>query len=447
MFKRILAKEVKLPAKKIVSMAMCVLFALSTAALPAGCKKEDDKIEPTARAMRVSTVGNSIQSKKKRFDSAFSESTADFMYDVFKNGLTKGENSLVSPLSVLIALAMAENGAEGETLSQMRSVISNGMETETLNEYLALYLSTLPGSEAAKLNIANSVWFREAPEVFTSGGKQMFTPNEAFLKKNADNYNADIFSSPFDETTIKAINDWVNEKTDGTIEKILEEISPYSIMYLVNALLFEAEWADKYLDGSVTEGTFTAIGGEERKVQMMHDMGNSYIENADFTGFMRSYADRRFGFVALLPKEGEDLYECIDRLTGKELANIVKQNNGDWCNTTMPKFAFDYNIDLADTLIKMGMENAFDPYAAEFDGIGKSEFEKIHISRVIHKTHIKVDQIGTKAGAVTLIEFDFGCAFPESEPKEVVLDRPFVFVIYDFEANIPVFIGTVTDIG
>ncbi|MBR4434534.1 MAG: serpin family protein [Clostridia bacterium] len=449
MFKRILIKGIKLPVKRIVSMAMCVLLALSAAALPVGCvKKENDaKKESGAASVLLSTVGASLQTKKKKFGKDFSKSTVNFMYDVFKNGLTEGENSLVSPLSVLIALAMTENGAEGETLEKMRSVISNGMDTETLNEYLALYLSSLPNSEYAKLNIANSVWFREAPEVFASGGKQLFTPNEAFLKKNADHYGADIFASPFDEGTVKAINGWVNEKTEGTIDEIIKEISSDSIMCLINALLFEAEWHEKYLDVSVSEGTFTSIGGEERKAQMMHAGDYNYIENADFTGFMRGYADPRFGFIALLPKEGEDLYECINRLTGEELVNMIENIEYRQVQSAIPKFAFDYEIDLKQTLMNMGMGIAFDPNAAQFGGVGTCEFGNIYIGKVLHKTHIEVDQRGTKAGAVTSVEMMCGSAFTTEEIKEVVLDRPFVFAIYDFEANIPVFIGTVTDIG
>lgn len=159
----------------------------------------------------------------------------DFAIRLFKASEASGKNTLISPLSVLCALAMTANGAEGETLEQMEAVL--GMTTEELNLYLYSYMKNLPQGDKYKLCLANSIWFTE---------DERFTVNQGFLQTNADYYGADIYKAPFDNQTCKDINNWVKEKTDEMIPEILDEISVDAVMYLVNALAFEAEWQEVY---------------------------------------------------------------------------------------------------------------------------------------------------------------------------------------------------------
>ena len=133
-----------------------------------------------------------------------SATVTDFAVRLFQTSEKSGENTLISPLSVLCALSMTANGAENETLQQMENVL--GMTTQELNLYLYSYMQSLPQGEKYKLNLANSIWFTE---------DERFTVNQDFLQTNADYYGADIYKAPFDKQTLKDINNWVKQNTDG----------------------------------------------------------------------------------------------------------------------------------------------------------------------------------------------------------------------------------------
>ena len=170
----------------------------------------------------------------------------DFAVRLFKASEENGKNTLISPLSVLCALAMTANGAEDETLQQMEDVL--GMTTEEMNLYIYSYMQKLPQNEKYKLSLANSIWFTE---------DERFTVNQDFLQTNADYYGADIYKAPFNDQTCKDINNWVKQNTDEMIPEILDEIPADAIMYLVNALGFEAEWSEIYEKQQVRDGKFT----------------------------------------------------------------------------------------------------------------------------------------------------------------------------------------------
>ena len=174
-------------------------------------------------------------------------SVTDFAVRLFKASEESGKNTLISPLSVLCALAMTANGAKEETLAQMESVL--GMTKDELNIYLYSYMKKLPSGEKYKLSLANSIWFTD---------DERFKVNRDFLQTNADYYGADIYKSPFDQKTCKEINKWVEDNTDGMIPEILDEINSEAVMYLVNALAFEAEWAEIYEEGTIRDGKFIA---------------------------------------------------------------------------------------------------------------------------------------------------------------------------------------------
>ncbi len=374
----------------------------------------------------------------KAADDAFINVQTDFAVRLFQNSLKKGENSLVSPLSVMLALAMTANGADGETLSGMEKALG-GMKIDELNEYLYSYMKRLNSSEWAKLLAANSIW---------TNSNAPFAVREDFLQKNADYYKADIFRADFNEATLDAINAWVKEGTDGMIEKILDEMSPNAVLYLVNTLLFEAEWVSKYFEHNVEKGEFTAYGGEKRKAEFMHSTEHTYLEDELATGFIKPYLSS-YAFAALLPNEGVDIDDYIAGLNGEKLANTLKNAGAGYIvNAALPKFDFDFSAGLNNALSAMGMAGAFDPESAEFTEMFDCKKGDVVINRVIHKTHIEVGEQGTKAGAATLVEMNAGSAFPgEDMIKTVTLDRPFVFMIIDTETNIPLFIGALTDIG
>lgn len=351
--------------------------------------------------------------------------------------VSSGGNQLYSPLSVLCALGMTANGAQGETLQQMESVF--GVSAPELTAYLSAYEKALPAADEYKLHMANGIWLTE---------DERFTVEEDFLQNNEELFGAGVRRAPFDGSTLQEINGWVKDNTDGMIPKILDEIPPDGVMYLVNALAFDARWQKVYHEYQVREGDFTEANGAVQKTQMMYSTESWYLEGEDAEGLLKYYADEKYAFAALLPREGMTVAEYAASLTGEKLRKILTNPVEAEVDAAIPKFQSEYGIELGDILQQMGMEDAFDPYAADFSGIGRSTLGNIFISRVLHKTFIAVDESGTKAGAATAVEIKDECAALETgEVKQVHLDRPFLYLIIDCEERLPLFIGTVTQIG
>ena len=363
---------------------------------------------------------------------------ADFGVRLFKTSMEEGKNTLISPLSVLYALAMTANGADGETLAQMEQVL--GMDVDNLNSYMLAYLDLLPESKDFKMSLANSIWFKDDPD---------FIVEQSFLQTNADYYGAGAYKAAFDEGTRNDINNWVKEHTDGMIPEIIDEIPDEAIMYLVNALAFDAKWADEYEEHQIREGRFTMEDGTHQDVDMMHSEEYTYLEDDLATGFVKYYKDRKYAFVAMLPNEGVSVSQYVDSLTGEHLRELLNNPQDLTVFASIPKFETEYDIEMSEVLQEMGMTYAFDWQVADFSRLGTYNVEgmNICINRVLHKTFISVSEQGTRAGAATAVEMVAEGAAEIIEYKEVVLDRPFVYMLIDCETNLPFFIGTMMNVN
>lgn len=370
----------------------------------------------------------------KAADDAFKNSSADFAIKLFQQTRDGNKNSLISPLSVMLALSMAANGAKRETLAQMESLLGGDIPMETLNEYLYSYIKALPSEKTAKLNIANSIWFRD----------NGFTAEKAFLQKNADYYGAAAYKSPFDEKTLRDINNWVKKNTDGMIEKIIDNIDSDAVMYLINTVLFDAEWENIYKKDEIRDGTFTALDGTKRTVLMMHSAEQRYLDDGKATGFIKPYKNG-YSFVALLPNGNISLSDYVASMTGKSFVDTIKNSKDVSVETAIPKFSYDYDVEMSGALKALGMLLPFDAEKADFSALGHSDSGNIFISRVLHKAYIAVDEKGTKAGAATAVGTNL--MSDTVGIYRVTLDRPFVYAIIDDATGLPVFIGAVTDIG
>lgn len=360
----------------------------------------------------------------------------DFAVRLLQNSQENGENVSVSPLSVLSALAMTVNGAEGETCSEMEAVL--GMPVSELNDYMKQYAGQLPRGEAYRLNLANGIWFTDNVQ---------FTVNQDFLQTNKDYYEADIRQVPFNDETCQEINNWVNEKTEEMIPEILQSVPEDAVMYLVNALAFEAEWQDVYNEEQVREGIFTTETGEEKTVQFMYGQENSYLEDKKATGFVKYYKQGKYAFVALLPNEGVSVSEYVSSLTGEHLQTMLAEPEDIKVNSAIPKFEAEYSTEMSAVLKKMGMPLAFDSVKADFSGLGSYSGGNIYIDQVLHKTYISVAEKGTKAGAATAVQMKFDSAPMPQEIKTVHLDRPFLYMLIDCEQNYPFFMGTMGEMA
>lgn len=374
----------------------------------------------------------------KEPDAAFRQAQLSFALELFRQCReVDGENVLVSPLSVMLALAMTANGAQGETLAQMEDVL--GLPIGELNAYLKTYVKKLPSNWRTKLHIANSIWFREGLDV-----------NRDFLQTNANYYGADAYATPFDAQTLKDINTWVDENTKGMIDHILDEITPNSIMYLVNALCFDAKWARGLFDSSKTVPGYFGTDGNNQTVTKMESTANQYLHAGIAEGFMKEYRGGKYKFVALMPNRNVPLENFVDWLTVQNLCSILDSAKTAKVMTLIPEFTADYEMELSGVLRQMGMSDAFDRYAADFSSLLDTPVDgNIYIGRVLHKTHITVNAEGTKAAASTVVEVKSDSIGSSGPAYDYIVDlsRPFLYMIVDSETNLPLFIGTLDQVN
>lgn len=356
----------------------------------------------------------------------------DFSVKLLQATCDEEENTLVSPMSVLSALAMTANGARGETLAQMEDTL--GGSVEQLNGALA----GLGQEEDSPLYLANSIWFAEG------GG---ITPNPDFLQVNADYYRAGVFEAPFDQTTVTDINRWVKEHTHGMVEEILKEIPRDTVMYLINALAFEAEWENPYENSDVWQQAFTNQEGKVQQVSMLHSEEQFYLRDDQTQGFMKYYQGGRYAFVALLPDKGISVLDYVEGLDGQQLKALLDNPTSVPVAVTMPKFESEMEVDLQEVLKEMGMVLPFDSAQADFADLGTSPGGNLYINEVLHKAYIEVEEKGTRGGAATAVGINCEAAPEEPEKQMVVtLDRPFVYLVVDTSSMLPVFMGTVLSV-
>lgn len=420
--------------KKMLAVFMSVL-SLAACILPfSGCGKTVGKVHNKgvkSGAVRDLTEGISKnESASKAPDDEFKAAASSFAAELFKDNYSKGKTTLVSPLSVLTALALVQNGAQGDTLAQLEQALG-GLDRDTLNAYMRAYCDFL--TESDELKIANSVWTDSSAEA-----------KRAFLQKAVDSYSAQLFSAPLsDPKTVESINSWVKKNTDGMIPKIIENADRDAVMMLINAVAFEAKWETPYTNDDIEKLEFNSYSGKSKKTEFMCSTESVYLSDSDAVGFMKPYKNGRFAFAALLPNEDVSIDDYIASLSGEKLMKIFSSaKKNEEVDVKMPKFKAEYSTQLIDTLKKMGIEDAFDRKSADFSSLIDKN-DGAYIGTVMHKTFIEVDQEGTRAAAATLVGIS-KMSMPAINP--VCLNRPFVYMIVDTETNLPLFIGVQTEI-
>lgn len=357
----------------------------------------------------------------------------DFCVKLFQYTISKNKNVIISPFSLLTALTMTANGARGETLTQIEQAFQ--LPVSKLTKYLHTYQKTFPIEKKCKLSMANVVWFKD---------DEGFSINQDFLHKTTDYFGASFYRAPFDSSTLEDINKWVEEHTQGMISNILDKVLPDAVMYLINAVAFEAEWKEIYKKNQVYRNKFTKEDGTVQDVELMYSTEFHYLKEERAEGFLKYYANRKYAFAALLPNDTITVWDYIASLTGEKLyqmlANPIKMTE---IKAAIPKYKTEYSIQMSEVLQKMGIKDAFDMTRADFSGIGSHKKGNLFINRVLHKTLITVDTKGTKAGTATVVEECLRGAIPS---KTIYLNRPFVYLIFDCERKLPIFLGTVMEI-
>jgi serpin B len=264
-------------------------------------------------------------------------------------------------------------------------------------------------------------------------------PRQTFLKKAANYYGADFFMAPFNDDTVSEINKYVSDGTDGQIPEVIKNISPDDTMYLINTVVFNADWLNRYYGNHTGAAVFTNVHGVEQPCTLMTST-EKYIGDDTTDGFIKYYSNTDIAFAALLPHEDININDYIGSLTAEKLNGLLTQESEDIAYCCMLKFGFRYSNDLSDELRAMGIEKAFTP-DADFSRLSSAD-NPTFIRQITHDTFVNVNEKGTFAGAASVVKIMDGGGLP---PKMVILDRPFVYCIFDTNTGIPLFIGTVMD--
>ncbi len=368
------------------------------------------------------------------------EADRQFSYSIFKNTVAfdnEHENIIISPLSISMALAMTLNGAKGQTYTDMRDALYlNGMETEEINEAFRSLIDLLVTVDPeVAMKIANSIWHSD-----------QFDVNQEFAGKMQTYFGAEMNAINFlDPDAPNTINQWVADKTEGLITELLDEIDEDRIMYLINALYFKGDWLRQFDKNDTRRDNFRLESGESIQVDMMSQQGLfathfNYDENVQMIEL--PYGDSLFSMSILMPADpNTPIDRFIDeKVHANNLARWRSNLSVDMRESTieLPKFELEYEIEYSSILKAMGMEIAFTPHTADLSGLSEQGQNNLYLDEVIHKVFIRVDEEGTEAAAVTSVG-----VMPTSMPPQMIVDRPFVFIIHERESGANLFMGKV----
>jgi len=348
------------------------------------------------------------------------------------------KNIMISPASVMFALDLAAAGACGDNLAQITSVLGGDMTAEEQQAFAGALMDKINSSETIDFSAANAIW-NNADLV----GDAI---NPEYVEYVQDMFDAQITTESFSSSTVDSINSWVRENTNGMIDQIISELSPDAAMVLINAIAFEAQWAEQYEEWQIESGEFNSVTNAE-SADYLNGFETAYFESDKAIGFLKNYEGGEYTFVVMLPKdESISANEFVSDFTADDWQEFTDSLTYEYDVTTkLPKFNYDYDTKLNGALQALGIVEAFDKDA---DFSGMADAESLYIDTILHKTHIELDENGTKAAAVTAVIMESATAMiEEREIKEVICDRPFAYAIVDSANWTPIFIGTVNSVA
>lgn len=350
------------------------------------------------------------------------------------------ENILFSPLSLSSAISMLVNGAEGDTKDQI--VEAMGANEETLNTTYNQLINLLNSYSKEKdfgneekvkttvINTANSAWFNKNVNV-----------EKDFVDTLKKYYDADAMNVDFsDENTKDIMNKWIEEKTNNILKDTIKETKPLDIAYLINTLYFKGTWKDEFYEKGTKKAPFYLSDGSEVEADMMFaNFGKKYYEDDTCQIVGLDYYDATM--YVILPKG--DLKTFISAEGYSKIEDMIKDatyNNN--IDVHFPKFKYKNSTNLNKRLENIGVSKIFDKENAEFKKIADLSPENVFVSKIFQNTSIEVDEKGTEAAAVTVIEMECTSAMP-TEKVEFNCNKPFMYVIKEDKTGTNLFMGIV----
>ena len=364
------------------------------------------------------------------------EADKAFGFELFRKVYNQSEedNIMISPLSVSYALGMTYNGAAGTTLEAFNDVLHFGdLTTQEVNEsYKDLMDQMLNLDDKIEFAIANSVWYRLGFQVLSE-----------FITTNKEYFDAEVKEIDFsDSQTVELINQWIEDKTNNKIKDMLDFIPEDAVMYLINAIYFNAPWKYEFEKGDTYQGDFSLADGIKHQVDYMRVSGNfQYTSNEDFTAVELPYGDSTFSMVVMLPSGETKVSDLVAKLDVSHWDSWFDDSRFTGVQVDLPKFKYDFKELLNDPLINLGLGLAFSEFEADFTRINPDGY--LFISRVIHQTFIDVQEEGTEAAAATIVEISFTSIGGGGSPIYFKADKPFLYLIKENSTGTIVLIGKV----
>jgi len=364
------------------------------------------------------------------------EADKAFGFELFREVYLQGEedNLMISPLSVSYALGMTYNGAAGTTLEAFNDVLHFGdLTSDEVNEsYKDLMDQMLNLDDKVEFSIANSIWYRLGFQVLSE-----------FIQTNKDYFDAEVEEIDFsDPQTVEVINQWIEDKTNDKIKDMLDFIPIDAVMYLINAIYFNAPWKYEFEKGATYEGDFNLADGNKHEVDYMRVSGNfSYTSNEDFTAVELPYGDSAFSMVVMRPSSEKEVSDLVAKFNVTQWDSWFENSTYTGVQIDLPKFKYEFKELLNDPLITLGLGMAFSEFEADFTRINPAG--NLFISRVIHQTFIDVQEEGTEAAAATIVEISLTSSGGGGSPIYFKADKPFLYLIKENSTGAIVFMGKV----
>lgn len=380
-----------------------------------------NNISKTENAVTENSSFGVVEPKKDlKFTVTESDGITGFSMRLFSEVCKNSEleNICISPASAVWALSMVVNGAAADTRDRMLRVLGvSNVGLDSLNAMQRSLIETLSVyNEFIRLSIANSIWINENRDV-----------KEPFIAANAEYYNAEVKSVPFDNTVLNEVNRWCKEKTDGKIESILNELDPNTKMLLLNALYLKSLWNKPFAKELTDTAVFTKNNGENLRVNMMKQkFRTQYFENDTLQMASKPLGRGALSMFFIMPKSGVSLEQLYSDLSINYTSYVNRMEN---CEVIMglPRFKTEFGASLKTMLQQMGMADAFSS-SADFENISDAP---LFISDVVQKSFIAVNEDGVEAAAVTAAVMDLLAMRPVAQPKEFIMNRPFIYLIVE----------------
>ena len=334
-------------------------------------------------------------------------------------------NVFISPLSIAMALGMTMNGAAGNTYEEMKNTLEfHELTEDQINGAFRSLIDLLVDLDPEVIfEIANSIWVRLGYPVL-----------QDFLDVNQTYFDAEIRELDFSlAEAVDIINGWIADKTHGKIEEVLDRIDPNVIMYLINAIYFKGTWTYQFDESETVDAQFTIPDGSQVSCEMMRMQCDlDYFQGPGFQAVDLPYGNGQFSMTVLLPDPGTTVDDIAAQITPQTWSQWMSSLEETTINLGLPRFTLEWEMLLNDILKQLGMVDAFGA-GADFTRINPGG--NLYISRVIHKTFVEVDEEGTEAAAVTVVEMR------EFATPGMTMNRPFLFVIRENHSGTLLFMG------